>query len=705
MLGDGSNNGFANRSELLLSLALLGVLFVLLVPLPPVLLDMLLALNLGVSIVLLLITLGVRQPLEISVFPSLLLLLTLYRLSLNVATTRLILSGGDAGRIVATFGNFVVGGNLVVGMVIFLILVVIQFIVITKGAGRVSEVAARFTLDALPGKQMAIDAELSSGAIDEVAARARRDTLAREAEFYGAMDGASKFVRGDAIAGLLVTGVNLLGGVILGAMGGLTLAEAASQYSELTIGDGLVSQIPALIVAVTSGVLVTKAGSSQSLGHEISSQLTSNLRPLSAGAMILCIVALAPGLPKLPFLMLAAGLAVTVRSLSGAEEEEQTDESPAPPAREEADPTEGFLQTERICVEIGARLIPLVESGQQTKGLAERISSLRRELTRKHGLWVPAVRIRDNIQLTPDAYRVLIGGREVARGELRPDRQLAISTGNPTIELRGEETLDPAFGLKAFWIDAGERARADLAGYTVVDVGSVLITHLGEVLRLHAHELLSRDDLMTLLDQLRTTSPAIVDELKADSLRTAVVHQVLLLLLEEQVPIIDLASILEAVLNHAARTKEPDELVEWARRALGRTICDRFRDAHGRVRVAVIEPRLEQDLQEAMRDGMLSLTTARLERLIARCSESWQKAQNEGAQLALLTDGRLRRAMRKTLWRALPDLAVISYPEVPRDIRIDPQAMLRWDDIWQPQAGDAEAANNLMGAGTRGAEL
>ena len=691
--GSDSNFSFASRSELLLSFALLGVLFVLLVPLPPILLDMLLAANLGVSVLLLLITLGVQKPMDISVFPSLLLLLTLYRLSLNVATTRLILLDGNAGRIVSTFGGFVVGGNLVVGLVIFLILVVIQFIVITKGAGRVSEVAARFTLDAMPGKQMAIDSELAAKVITKSQARSRREALSREAEFYGAMDGASKFVRGDAIAGLLVTGVNLLGGVILGTMGDLTLAEAASRYSELTIGDGLVSQIPALVIAITSGVLVTKGGGEQSLGQEMGGQLTKNLQPLSAGAIILCLVALAPGLPKLPFLLLAGGLMFAVRKLKQqAAEKERVSQLPGAPGAEPGESGEeedagndaltGFLQTDRVCVEVGAQLIPMIDSGEQVKGLADRITTLRVDLTRKHGLWIPPVRIRDSASLEPDQYRVLIGGREVARGTLRPERQLAIATGQPTLQLQGEETTDPAFGLPAYWIDLGQKARASLAGYTVVDAGSVLITHLGELLRYHAHELLTRDDLALLLDELHKTSPAVVEEFRADSLRDSVLHQVLLLLLEEQVPIVDLGSILESVLNHSARTKEPEELAEWARRGLARTICERFRDEHGQLRVAVLEPRLESELRNAVRDGNLLLDPAQLEQLIKHCSQPWRDAQQEGAELALLANAATRRPLRTTLWRAIPDLPVISYQEVPRDVHIDPRAMIRWQDVW-----------------------
>jgi len=382
-----SNLAFAQRSEVVMSLALLGVLVVLLIPLPTPLVDVLLALNMGLSILLLLVTLGALEPLQLSVFPSLLLLMTLYRLSLNVATTRLILLNADAGKIVSTFGGFVVGGNLVVGLVIFAILVVIQFVVITKGASRISEVAARFTLDAMPGKQMAIDAELSSGAINEAEARRRRQRLMRESEFYGAMDGASKFVRGDAIAGLIITMINLIGGVVIGMARDMSIAEAIRTYSILTVGDGLVSQIPALIIATTAGILVTKATSESSLGQEIGQQMLSNKRPLQIGAGILCAVALTPGLPKLPFLMLAAGLWAAARALP--EPEAETAEQEKPPEQQQQQPTtaeipvDEFLQQDRACVEIGVQLIPLVDP-KRSSGLLERIRHLRRELARKH---------------------------------------------------------------------------------------------------------------------------------------------------------------------------------------------------------------------------------------------------------------------------------------------------------------------------------
>ena len=481
---NGTERPLLARSELLLSVALLGLLIVFLVPLPTILLDLLLTFNIGSTILLLLITLTVRQPLDFSTFPSLLLLLTLYRLALNVATTRLILLNANAGEVVQAFGQFVVGGNLVVGLVIFLILIVIQFVVITKGAGRVSEVAARFTLDSMPGKQMAIDAEMNAGLIDEAEAKRRRQQLMRESEFYGTMDGASRFVRGDAIAAIIITAINLVGGFIIGLTKGMPLADAIRTYSVLTVGDGLVTQIPALITATASGILVTKATSESSLGQEIGTQFDSAAGPLRLGSIIMAGLGVMPGMPTLPFLALGAGLFVLSQRMSNRPQAKP--ETPAEPgataggapAAAPKSPVEGyledFLQADRISLEIGAALIPLV-STKRGPGLLDRIGGLRRDLARQSGLWVPAVRVRDNIQLDPPVYRILIGGREVARGEVRPDMWLAIDPGGAArISLPGEETREPAFGLPAKWVTDADRNRAEAAGYTVVDAPNVI---------------------------------------------------------------------------------------------------------------------------------------------------------------------------------------------------------------------------------------
>lgn len=696
-----SNSTFARRSEAMLAALLLMVIVTLLVPLNPVLLDMLLAVDIAATIFLLLIALSARQPLDLSVFPSLLLLLTLYRLSLNVATTRLILLDGDAGRLVTTFGGMVVGGDLVVGLVIFLILVIIQFVVITKGAGRVSEVAARFTLDAMPGKQMAIDAELNAGAIDEVEARKRRAELTREAEFHGAMDGASKFVRGDAVAGLIITAINLLGGITKGLINNLGFEESARQYSILTIGDGLISQIPALIVATTSGIIVTKAASDSSLGTEIGTQMLQNRRPLWIGAGILTFL----GFWMTPFLVVGCVMFFLLwraeRKVKDAPAEQTPSEPQAKKKEErEEEQLDSFLQTDRICVEIGRSLIPLVDS-RQSKGLADRISGLRGDLTRKHDLWVPSIRIRDNIELSGTEYRILISGREVSRAEVHPALLLAIDPGGVKFEIDGQETTEPSFGLPARWIHQNDRQRAELAGYTVVDPPTVIITHVGETLKRHAAELLSREDLNRMLDRLRESHPTIVDELKPDLLRAGVVHAVLVEMLREQVPITNLVGIIESLVQHASRTKDPAELVERVRTDLCRDICDRFRDSQGRVRVIVFEPHLEMKLREALQDnGNIALPPAHYEKLVTRLNEEWQKLALQEQEAALLVDGSLRRPVRRSVERAVQELAVVSYAEIPTDLIIEPVAMLRLAEVFPAQAGSAMPGHGDSGLPT-----
>ncbi len=682
------NLSLGQRSELALSVALLGVLVVLLVPLPPPLLDLLLALNLGLTLLLLLVTLGATKALDFSVFPSLLLLLTLFRLALNVATTRLILLKGSAGHIVSAFGNFVVGGSLVVGLVVFLILVIIQFVVITKGAGRISEVAARFTLDALPGKQVAIDAELNSGAIDEAEARRRRQQLLREAEFYGAMDGASKFVRGDAIAGLIITAINLIGGFVIGLTRNMSFAQSFRTFSILSIGDGLISQIPALIIATASGMLVTKATTQTSLGVEIGAQVTMNPRPLFIGALILLVLALTPGLPLLPFAALAGLLYYGASRLSGGRQPPERTSQGADAPRSEgfaARPAaemhlDDFLQTDRATVEVGARLIPLVDP-RRGNGLLDRVAGLRRDLARKDGLWVPPIRLRDNIQLEANSYRILIGGREVARGQLRPERLLAIDPGKTHITLDGEATKDPAFGLPARWISENDRQRAELGGFTVVDAPSVLITHLGEIVRRHGHELFSREDLKTLIDKARETNPSVIDELLPNVLSMGTLHRVLCLLLEEHVPISNLPSILEGLAHHAPAIKDPVELTERVRVDLGRVICDRYRDAQGRLHAVILDPRLELELRRTLQEKTLAIDPSRLEKMILFLLNEWRKATARGQDIALLTDASLRRPLRHALARGMPDLAVIAFQEVPGDLLLEPAAMLRPEDL------------------------
>ncbi|WP_437192245.1 flagellar biosynthesis protein FlhA [Planctomicrobium sp. SH527] len=674
------------QPETILSIGMLGVLVIMLLPLPPFLLDMLLAGNLSVSILLLLITLNTRRALDLAVFPSLLLLLTLFRLSLNVATTRLILLTGHAGEIVNAFGNFVVGGNLVVGMVIFLILIVIQFVVITKGAGRISEVAARFTLDALPGKQMAIDAELNAGAIDETTARKRRTELAQETEFYGAMDGASKFVRGDAIAGLLITAINLIGGIIIGVSRGMSVSQSVSLYSILSIGDGLVSQVPALIIAVAAAMLTTKATSDSNLGQEIEGQLLKRERPLYIGAGVLAVMSLVPGLPKLPFLAISGGLLVYLASRKQKEKKVE-EAAPAPTAPREINPDDEmreFLATDRATIEVGARLLPLI-SPKNSKGLAERIRSLRQDFSREKGIWIPPIRVRSQLQLEPDQYRIMIAGRQVGIGILRPDRQLAIAPENVRVDIPGEVTREPAFDLAAKWIDTALTKQAEANGYTVVDAVSVLITHLGEILKRHGHELITRETLKQMLERVREFAPTIVDELKGETVRMAVLHQVIQQLAAEGVPLSDMALVLEAVANHGAQVKTADDLTDRVREELGRLVCERYKSAEGHLRIIAFEPRLESKLRESLRNGQIALSPAPMEALMRTIGEHYQASVRVDKPLAVMTDRSLRRPLRQLLIRTTPGMGMIAYSEVPGETSLDPVAILTYPEVFKAE--------------------
>lgn len=697
----GLTPGWLQQSETLLSVGMLVGLVVMLVPLPPWLLDGLLALNLGITTLLLMVTLSTRRALDLSVFPSLLLLLTLYRLSLNVATTRLILLEGDAGRIVTAFGSYVVGGQLVVGLVIFLILVTIQFMVITKGAGRISEVAARFTLDAMPGKQMAIDAELNAGIINDREARRRRDELSRETEFYGAMDGASKFVRGDAIAGLIITAVNLGGGVILGLANGLSFADSMRTYSILTVGDGLVSQIPALIIATTAGVLVTKTTSDHSLGDDIRMQMLASERPVWIGAGILALIAMMPGLPRLPFLAVAAGLTLLPRHIRrlAAEEKPADPETPRGPGPdgggdaadvEDEQQLDEFLMSDRAVVEVGARLVPYIKGGR-VKGLSERITALRREYSRTSGQWIPAIRVSSNLLLRPDEYRILIGGRRVAGGELRAELLLAILPEGRHVGEPGEETTEPAFGLPARWIDEGSRQLAELQGCTVVDPLSVLITHLGEILKRCGHELLTRETLQKMLDRARQFAPSVVDEIKPEVIRMGTLHQVLVQLAEDHIPLSDFALILESIVNHAPTSESVDDLTDKVRVELGRLVCDRFRSDDGSLRVIAFEPQLELRLRQSLHQGTITISTAVLTAVLEDAGRVWKDSQRINQPLALLVDQSLRRPMRRLLAQVCPQLAVLAYQEVPHDQTIDSVALLRTPpDV--PESGPGRSA-------------
>jgi len=660
----------------------IGVVFIvalLMVPLPGVMLDLFLATSIGMSLVVLLVALYTTDPLEFSSFPSLLLLLTLFRLALGVCSTRLILSEGHAGAIIQAFGEFVIGGNYAVGLVLFLILIGINFIVITKGAGRVAEVAARFTLDAMPGKQMAIDADLSAGLIDEKQARKRRDEIARQADFYGAMDGSSKFVKGDAIAGLLITAINILGGIFIGAFQkGLPIGQALSQYTVLTVGDGLVTQIPALIISTAAGIMVTHAAGGTRMGETLANQLGAQPRAMTMAGIVLGSFALVPGLPKIPFLMLGGGLAMLGRVAATAERKRIAEEAAAKQAAEPpaplADPMSDLLQIDPIELEVGYALIPLVDE-KQGGDLLERISMLRKQAAQELGILVPAIRIRDDIRLPANEYVIKLRGAEIARGEVMPRFLMALDTGRVIGHVEGIDTLDPSFGMPARWIAPTKRVEAESMGYVVVEPATVVATHLMEKLKSSAADLLGRQDVQEMIDTLKKTHPALVDDVIPNKLTLGVLHRILQRLLKERVPIRDLVTILEAVADGADQTKDPEVLTEHARRALTNTIARLHMDDTGVVRGITVGPRLESALlglfspRPGQNAGVM-LTPDSLGALLRDLDAMSSTNTAEGRPLPLLAPPSLRVGLRRLVEPVLPNLPVVSLAELPPYVRL-----------------------------------
>ena len=654
----------------LLAVFFIGILAVMLVPLPPVLLDAMLCLNITVSLMILMAVLNAGRPVEFSTFPSVLLFTALFRLALNVASTRLILLDGSAGDVIRTFGNFVVGGQPLVGIVIFLVLIVIQFIVITKGQNRISEVSARFALDAMPGKQMSIDADLGAGLITAEEAKARRQALTTEMEFYGAMDGAGKFVRGDAVAGLIITGINIVGGLLMGMLyRNQTLGQAFSHYTILTIGDGLVAQIPALLVSTAAGILVTKGASEESLGQEMGDQLMASGRAMRLVAIVLVLISLLPGMPTVLFTTIAAVLFTFSGTVEGAkaraiaQKQQAAEQAEKKPEGEQA-PVEELLAVDRLGVEIGYRLIGLVEPGRHG-GLLDHIRSLRRQFAQTLGLVVPPIRVRDNVQLDPNTYRVLIGGQEIARGTLRAGQFLAMDPSGTAAPIAGVETIEPAFGLPARWIAESDKDRAELLGYTVIDAASVLITHLTEVLKKVAGELLSRDDVKTLVENLKKVSPAVVEELIPGQLSLGQVQRILAGLLKEGVPIRNLQTILEGLADACVDTKDPRALTEQVRARLARTIVEPHLDPVGTLHAAFLDPELERNLAEALagNDGVANLPNGFLGRFVDRTAEALSSMARSGRDPVLVTRASLRPFLAEAIAGVIPNAAVLSYQE------------------------------------------
>lgn len=663
--------------DVFLVLGLFGTVLLMILPIHPLLLDGFLAISIAISLLLLLSILYVKEPADFTGFPTLLLFITLFRLSLNIASTRLILLDGYAGHIIETFGNFVVRGNYVVGLVIFLILVLINFIVITKGAGRIAEVAARFTLDAMPGKQISIDAELNAGIINEAEARQRRRKVEQEADFYGAMDGASKFVRGDAVAAILITLINVLGGFAIGiAQKGMTVNEALQRFTLLSIGDGLVSQIPALISSTAAGILVTRAAAKEELGNELASQLLAYPKVLTILTLMLGTFAIVPGLPMVPFLALASGtgfLAYHIRGQQKLIKEGGAGEQAAEKKPAQVEKIESLLSVDALQIELGYALIGLADA-RKGGDLVERVTGVRKTFAQEMGVVIPPIRLRDNLQLEPNQYRFLLKGNPLVQGALQPGHWLAMNASNSKTVLKGAMTVEPVFKLPATWINDVERKNAEIHGYTVVDAPSVLVTHLSETIKRHCHEIISRQDVQNLLDNLKQTHPTVVAELIPGQLNVGQVQRILQNLLAEGISIRNLAGILEKVSDWASVTKNPDELSEHARRALGSQIVKPFQTEKGGLQAITLDPRLEQQIAQGVRQSATEINLI-IEPRLARhvvdyLTQRVQQLLSAGHPPVVMCTPPIRLALRRFFETTFSDLAVLSYAEVPSRVEI-----------------------------------
>jgi flagellar biosynthesis protein FlhA len=682
MNGNATLRKLGQYSDLIAAGAVVLVVVMMIVPLPPVLLDLFITLNISIALAIVVATLYLPRALDFSSFPSLLLLTTLFRLAINVSVTRLILLEGDAGHVVEAFGSFVVGGNVVVGLIVFLILVVIQFVVITNGAGRVAEVSARFTLDAMPGKQMAIDADLNAGQITEEEARRRREDISREADFHGAMDGASKFVKGDAIAAILITLINLIGGIIVGvAQQGMPFNEAVQHFSLLTVGDGLTAQIPALLISVATGILVTRSASNADLGSDVADQIMSQKKaPLVAGVVI-CSFALVPGLPKLPFLIVGGLFFMVGRALkdkptaaeakAAADAEAAKAALPAPSPRDQAIEA---LQIDPLELCIGFGLVPLVDQGAGGT-LLQRVGAVRRQIAGELGTVIPSVRIHDEVGLASHEYVLKVRGSEVARGRTMAGHQLALDPGDAVGQLNGIPTTEPAFGLPAVWIADAQRAEAEALGYTVVDPESVIVTHLTETIRGHTADLLTRQDTRALLDQLKEVNAAVVEEVVPELLSVGEIQRVLQALLREGVSIRDLGAIVEAVGDRARLTRDPSLLAEYARQALGRTILAAHLDDEHKIRAISLDPAVEAEVSQSIAqtpDGeYLAMEPSRAQALVQSLSAQSEQAVQRGRRPVLICSSRTRRHLRRLVEQALPQLSVCAYNEIAPGISVE----------------------------------
>ncbi len=674
----------AGASSAVVPMAVIGILFVMIVPLPTVLLDILLSVSLTISIVILLMSMYVLKPLHFSAFPSVLLIVTLLRLSLNVASTRLILLHGNegteaAGQVIKAFGTFVVGGNYVVGFIVFTVLVLINFVVITKGATRIAEVAARFTLDAMPGKQMSIDADLNAGLISDTDARRRRAEVEKEANFYGAMDGASKFVRGDAIAGIIITLVNVIGGLIVGVMQqDMPVIEAARNYTLLAVGDGLVTQVPALIVSTAAGMLVTRTAAATELGVEIRDQLFVQPKAIALAAGMIFIFALIPGMPKFSFILVSSCIGLfayhlTVKAAKGGEFEETLPASPVEEVQE------GVMPLDLMGLEVGYGLIHLVDASQSGE-LLQRIKALRKQTALEMGIIVPSIHIRDNMQLRPNEYSVLMKGVEIARGELMPGHCLAITADEFGLKVPGIATKEPAFGLPAVWVPEVDKESLQAKGVVVVDTATVITTHLTEIVKSHADELLGRQEVQHLLENLSRAYPKVVEEIVPKTVPLGTLQKVLQKLLRERISIRDLLAILETLADYYPLTKNVDVLTGYVRQSQARLITKQYQDQEGNITVMMVSPDIEDKISSAVQhteyESFVSPDPNIVKTLVTNLQKIVTNFTTKGLQPILLCSPNARMSLRKTLEKYLPSLVVLSHNEIVRDANIKSLGMV-----------------------------
>jgi flagellar biosynthesis protein FlhA len=684
--------GITKNSDITIAVAAVAILVFMVIPLPPMLLDLLISFNITFALIILLASMYTMRPLELSAFPSILLLVTLFRLSLNVASTRIILIHGNegamaAGKVIQAFGSFVVGGNYLVGIIVFIILVVINFMVITKGAGRIAEVAARFTLDAMPGKQMSIDADLNAGLINEQEARARREEISQEAEYYGAMDGANKFVRGDAVAGIIITLANIIGGLAIGVFQNkMSFANAAQTYTLLTIGDGLVTQIPALIISTSAGIIVSRAGAESNLGSEIISQILYQPRAIGVTAVVLFGFGIIPGLPLIPFWVLASLVGVLALLIRRSAQQRAREEEEAQMSEEQEIPAEhldSLPLLDTLAIEVGYGLIPLVDT-EQNGELLERIKSIRRQVAHEIGIIVPPVHIQDNMQLKPGEYSILLKGNEIAGGMLMTNYYLAMNPGTVEEEIDGIPTQEPTYGLPALWIKENLKESALAKGYTVVDLATVMTTHLSEIVRRHGPEFLGRQEVQHLLDNLKESHPKIVEELVPNLLPLGGVVKVLQNLLREQVPIRDLLAILETLADWAPATKDLDLLTEYVRHALSRTITKMHQTHEGTLPVITLDHSVESAIANAVQQtdqgSFFALDPNIAQKIVNSLAHNLEKSSSLNYQPVVVCSSQIRFHFKKLVDQFVPNISVLSYDEILSNVEIQSLGTLELSD-------------------------